>query len=429
MHSKTRWAALLAIVIPFFLLLLNPSRYRVPLSIRYAHQHWNWTLANGQRGWATLNGHDLFQRRVPHAGWFQPQFQCAEFVGRSLAAGGVPIPLVSQQSPRWPVLVNVDRLSYFLLTRGFAQVIPLSALQPGDMVLFRYAHLGQSASPTVWSHTALIVHAHPLLVDAHNTAENNLPLAVLSRPAWELEALQLSGDAATAIPKASLKSGEEVAIAWRDLWSSTGTHLFWGEIYRVKHAGLTAVTLFQVPGTVPTIALSPVASTPTLSTPAGPAVVLGVTPQGAPMVATAKGPIPRWTGHPYVPTLPRQVHAWHPRPPAAVKLLVTTHLSPVPGYTTIAKAFIPRGSYSVMDATVTIGDRAYAQLEWRGAQQGLGYVPLQDLQRVSLPITILQHPIKVLSPTGAPLTLPHGMAVVRKNHRDAYAGRFLSPLT
>lgn len=294
---------------------MRPDRYLIPLAlatvafighgaytpgfaIAFAERHWNWNTASGapapcQRGSTVLN-----RTRAPGEGWFQPHYQCAEFVGRSLHAGGIPVPEVPESNPRWPVLVNVDRLSYFLLTRHDAHWIPLSQLRPGDMVLFRYKNPGHAASPAVWSHTGLVVGTHPVILDAHNAAHRHIPLSRLARGTYAVGALAIAQDTPP-LPTQQAKPAE-VQIAWRDLWTHRGVHLYWGQVFRVTSWQADRVHLDGVPGSVPQEAVAPLPMTPSITVHGVSLVVLGLTSNGHTLVATRRSPTPPWTGTPYM---------------------------------------------------------------------------------------------------------------------------------
>src|SRR6266568_1567946 len=117
------------------LVLTNPSNP----AVAYADSHWNW------------DGYDPNSHGTVSAGSAQPNFQCAEFVARALAAEGL-IPGLSPDSPQtdyssyaarngktydllWVGYVTPpDGLKQYLLDNGLATDIgnnPASAV-PGD---------------------------------------------------------------------------------------------------------------------------------------------------------------------------------------------------------------------------------------------------------------------------------------------------------
>ncbi len=404
---------------------LGQSSYSPGLAIGYAESHWNWAVATGRAApIASDHGVRLVAARVPGPGWFQPDFQCAEFVGRSLAAGGIPVPLVPQSNPRWPVLVNVDRLSYYLLSRGYARWTSLQEIQPGDVVLFRYQNPGHPPSPTVWSHMALVVHVHPVLLDAHNAAHYHILLATLSRGAFQIQALHVRSQ-----PKppaeARFRSGSTVQISWRDLWTSRRAHLYWGQVFLVQYQARSGVKLAGVPGYVPPGALQPVSSTPKM----GSGLILGMGPSGQTLLGGRFSPIPPWTGSPHVQTVPQKPPGWLPlSSPEVVQVRQAGPLEELPGRARLAKAWMPFGALTVVNAEVTVGKTRWAQLEWGGARQGLGYTPWSSLRvRPSLKPEILTEPINLRAPNGTRVTVQPPAAVVSEEGRFWYRGALLSP--
>jgi|GEM_PF-4886620 len=112
-------------------------------------------------------------RVTPGLGFFQPDFQCAEYVMRSLRAAGYAIATPPPSAAGWADLVNVDRAYAYLLARGIGRPVPLSRLRRGDVVLFRYLRLG----PNHWGHVAQVVGTGPLRLSAHDRDRWNAPLS------------------------------------------------------------------------------------------------------------------------------------------------------------------------------------------------------------------------------------------------------------
>ncbi len=401
--------------------------YSPGLAVAFADRHWNWAIASGAPAPVSTMATTRIQARVPGPGWFQPLYECAEFVGRSLHAGGIPVPEVPSSNRRWPVLVNVDRLSYYLISRGWARFSPLGRLRAGDVVLFRYPHAGRPASPTVWSHMALVVAEHPLLLDAHNAAHRHISLAHLREGAWAVRGLRIR-----LLPDGrrfpdAFRPDSEAAVAWRDLWTTAGVHLYWGQIFRVNGSVGGQVSLAGVRGTVPTTALSPVAATPIRPWHGTVAVILGVTPTGQTLLSTVRSPIPGWTGRVSFTQTPGTPAAWHLVTARTIRVRVSEPLEPVPGHASLPKAWVPKGSNTVVDAWVSWRGRRWAQLEWRGAESGLGYVPWSTLQLTAIPVSTLAHPLHLRGRDGASVTVRPPSALASRHGHYAYAGVFLAP--
>ena len=143
------------------------------LEVQYAKAHWNWTAWNDS---------------TPVAfGDAQPNYQCAEFVARALAAAGL-VPGLSPDAPQndyfdytapngkvYDLLLISDLPQYnnlyaYLMDSGIGEDVgdqPGEA-QPGDIVV---TYLGADGTP---SHTGLVSQAatatSEATVDAHNNA-------------------------------------------------------------------------------------------------------------------------------------------------------------------------------------------------------------------------------------------------------------------
>jgi hypothetical protein len=140
----------------------------------YARVSVRLTLASGGFGrygrvWGVWHRAQL----TPGFGYYQPDFQCAEYVMRCLRAAGYNIATPPPTSPNWVDLVNVDRAVSYLMARGIARPAPLSQLVAGDVVLFHYLRNG----PDNWSHVALVEAVHPLKLSAHDRDRWAAPLS------------------------------------------------------------------------------------------------------------------------------------------------------------------------------------------------------------------------------------------------------------
>ena len=143
------------------------------IEVQYANAHWNWTAWNDSTP-VTF-------------GSAQPNYQCAEFVARSLAAAGL-VPGLGPDDPQsdyfnytapngkvYDLLLISDLPQYnnlyaYLMDSGIGEDVgdqPAEA-QPGDIVV---TYLGPNGTP---SHTGLVAQAATATgeatVDAHNNA-------------------------------------------------------------------------------------------------------------------------------------------------------------------------------------------------------------------------------------------------------------------
>lgn len=286
--------------------------------------------------------HIRWQNRLgPTSAWpglVPTRLSMCRICSRSLHFGGVPIPLPAPQSRRWPIMVNDDRLTYFLITHGWVHSESLSQLRPGDVILIRYPLTGQSASPTVWSHMALVVHVRPVLVDAHNAAFRHIRLVRLSRGAIMLCAFRVNQQPHTA-PLTVPARHSQIEIAWRDLWTSRGVHLYWGQCFRVTRTHHQHVWLSGVNGFVPVQAVAPMSLTPTVMWHGHPRVILGIAPDRRTLISTAHAPTPAWTGHPTNVMTSRSTFYFHSVVPQPVQVIRTTPVQPTLGLTSIPKSF------------------------------------------------------------------------------------------
>lgn len=400
--------------------------YRPFWAIVYANRHWNWAIASGKPAPVMKGGVLKTLSRTPGSGWFQPDYQCAEFVSRALHAGGVNIPIVSSSNPLWPIMVNVDRMTYFVLTRGWARPESPPEASAGDIVLFRYPLLGQAPSPTIWSHTAIIVSSHPMTVDAHNRSLYQAPLGQLSDSAVSVQAFHIQEHPHPHAPTPK-SPHSQAEIAWRDLYTSQKAHLYWGQLFPIDHQTASQVWLKGVPGSLPPVAMAPMAPSPQLVWHKTSHVILGIDPQGRTLIATRHSPIPKWTGHPLITTAPLSSPYWHGITPQAVALRTSRWLSPVPQSAPIGKAWAPKNSVSVMDGVVSWHHRKWAQLEWYGALTGLAFVPLSSVKPITLRVVKLSAPLTLRSPNGSEVTVDPPAALAQRHGQYAYAGTWLSP--
>ncbi len=419
------WALPLAAAAIAF--LGSSPRYTPAAAIGYADSHWRWAEGTGRPGPVVDAQRVLVRRQVPGPGWFQPNFECAEFVGRSLHAGGVPVPVVPQSNPAWPNLVNVDRLAYWLLTRGWAVPTTPGRLQPGDIVMFRYPRSGQSASPNVWQHMALVVHRHPLLLDAHNRARYHIPLSSLAQPAYQVRALHILRHRAirtSAIGK-PFPPGAPVQVAWRDLWTSSRTHLYWGQFYRVHSATPRSLSLSGVSGVLPPQAVVRVAPTPEVPARGQNRIVLGTTRRGRALISTPDSPIPGWTGHYHRSQSRRAAPGWITVKPRAVETVRSLAIQPLPEMCPLPADWAPRGAVMVMDAEA---QGLWAQVLWAGSPTGFGFIPLTDLRPApGLTVKTTRQRVAILLATGQRTTLEPGHLWIPVGCQTYYSG-VLRPL-
>ena len=143
------------------------------IEVKYAEAHWNWTAWNDS---------------TPVAfGDAQPDYQCAEFVARALAAAGL-VPGLGPDAPQddyfhytapngkvYDLLLiselpQYNNLSAYLKDSGIGEDVgdQPAAARPGDIVV---TYLGPDGTP---SHVGLVSHAATstgeATVDAHNNA-------------------------------------------------------------------------------------------------------------------------------------------------------------------------------------------------------------------------------------------------------------------
>jgi hypothetical protein len=161
-----------------------PTQAAIPATtnsaVTYANGHWNWTY------------YDPHHHSTVPQGAAQPNFQCAEFVARSLAYEGFIPGLSSNSSQRayeyyrpgngktYDLLLitplpGYHTLADFLLTFGYFRNVGhnVGNAEPGDMVVFADGGIPQ--------HIVLIVSSHfsvsTIRIDAHNNAAHNYPLS------------------------------------------------------------------------------------------------------------------------------------------------------------------------------------------------------------------------------------------------------------
>lgn len=154
--------------------LPHPRLPIVPTELLYARVAVKLTLANGGDGrYGRVWGIWRRARLTPGLGFFQPDFQCAEYVMRCLKAGGLPVATPPPSSPAWPNLVNVDRILMLLDSRGLAEPLPVGRLRTGDALFFRFLQQG----PDRFSHTALVIGTKPMSTSAHDRNRWAAPLS------------------------------------------------------------------------------------------------------------------------------------------------------------------------------------------------------------------------------------------------------------
>lgn len=426
------------------------SVYNPEQAVQYAHQHWIWTIASGHASQATLGKRIETRRQVPAPGWFQPNFQCAEFVGRSLAAAGIPIPLVGAHNPGWPTLVNVDCQIYFMLSHGYATVENQTQVRAGDVALFRYNRLGQAASPTYWSHIALVVNVHPLLLDAHNAAHKDTPWRVLAQGTLDTAFLHIHAKSHCGQVPWHPRQDSLVIVHYRNIGSLNGQFtLYRNQVYRVASANPWGqLTLCGIPGQYWQVGFYPLRPSPPilrgpiraqrLDWPSrkdiqpillyGRFPIYGMTPHGRLLLAGVGLPIPTWTGRArLLETLNPSTHSpWHKISPQAVTLFSPhlVYLLPSEGSPILAKAW--SGTVTVLDAICRTNHQYWGQVEWSGAHLGIGYIPLHDLRPTRANLTT--GPLSLSTPNGAVLIGPDTTLADRHGH-FAYAGQWVNPVS
>ncbi len=167
------------------------------VAVSYVNSHWNWTYYNHTAHlsckYSNYTGCSTV-RNVPAQGYFQPSFQCAEFVARALASEGY-IPGLSSTSSqsaygsykpgngkKYDLLTitsnlagpGIGSVADFLTTYGYFKNVghTVGDAEPGDLVVFTS---GRTAE-----HVALIISSNysraTIRIDAHNTARYDMPL-------------------------------------------------------------------------------------------------------------------------------------------------------------------------------------------------------------------------------------------------------------
>lgn len=426
--------------------LWGPKAYTPQKALRYASHHWRWTRPSGRVGPAFRGAKSIRAKKVPGPGWFQPGFQCAEFVGRSLARGGIPIPLVNSTSAKWPILVNVDRQSYFLQTMGYATFIAQSRVKIGDVALFRYRNPGHPESPTYWSHMGLVVHVRPLLLDTHNSAHKNFPWQQLNSGTIDHGFLAISKARHRLPYRWRPRTGTTVAIHYRNFPAiGSGPKLYRNQVYRVAASSRWGQFRLQgVSGHYWGVGFVPIRpSIPILgkmilvqkiSWPSGhhlpyrrtkgPLTTVGITPHSRYLLSGQDLPIPVWTGSGALLETRHPIHSttWRALPPKAVTLIRTTriHLAPTTISPTLAEA-LP-GDTTVLDGTFMAHGVKWAQVEWWGAHFGLGFVLMSHLRAESY--TLRSAPFSVHTAYGI-VHLNRGTTLAVYKGRYAYAGAWV----
>ncbi len=441
----------LSVVVLFALSLVSlwgTFPYNPRLAVQYASQHWSWTMGTGGYGVAILGRVRVIRRQVPGSGWFQPDFQCAEFVGRSLAAGGIAVPIVAPNNPSWPILVNVDCQTYYLISHGYAKYVNRKHLTVGDVALFRYNRLGLPQSPTYWSHMALVVHIHPLLLDAHNAAHHNISWNQLAKGTLRTAFLDIHAPAyrtrlnwrptphlAVLVQYRNIKSIAQDHMLYRNQIYQVATANPWGHVFLKYVAGQYWQFGFRPLASAPPLIAAPIALEQ-ISWPAdhmtfvtlhhGKLYAIGISPHGHLLLSGDFEPVPTWTGKgSLLETRYKIPSPWQLIPPHAVKFAKLTQVYALPTRDSPVLAIAPAGTVTVMDAQCLWQRHHWAQIEWQGSHMGIGYVPehmvaAEKLQLVPAPVTVRT--------AEGPITINKGTLVAEKSGQVAYAGAWLVPL-
>jgi hypothetical protein len=174
------------------------TAYAANAAVSYANSHWNWTYYNHTSHPSCTSGDSSGCSNavnVPAQGYFQPDFQCAEFVARALATEGY-IPGLSSTSSQGAygsykpgngktydllsITTNlagpgIGSVADFLTTYGYFKNVghTVGDAEPGDLVVF--------TSGSTAEHVALITSSDysiaTIRIDAHNTARYDIPLS------------------------------------------------------------------------------------------------------------------------------------------------------------------------------------------------------------------------------------------------------------
>lgn len=162
-------------------------------AVAYAESHWTWTYYDHtSHPYCDDNGNCASAPDVPGNGSTQPDFKCAEFVARALAAEGL-VPGLTPDSPPsaygnyvapngrtydllWVGYVTPPNgLEQYLLDNGLATAIgndPASAV-PGDVVI--YPGADGTGHTSLLIQTGTTVDGNDSVVDAHNNSAYHVP--------------------------------------------------------------------------------------------------------------------------------------------------------------------------------------------------------------------------------------------------------------
>lgn len=319
----------------------------------YARVALRLTLASGGIGryglvWGIWHRAQL----TPGLGYYQPDFQCAEYVMRSLRAAGYNIATPPPTAAAWVNLVNVDRAVQYLMARGIARPAPLARLVVGDAVLFHYLRNG----PDNWSHIALVQGVRPLRLSAHDRNRWAAPLPTLP-PAEAVLGLHTVAKPTPPSGLEPLNGATWGEIALRDPplrvrpSGRAGRRLYLGQIVHLSAVARAAGSItgwLQVEsgplgGWINGDAVTRLAAPPPLTAPGLPLLGVG-RPRVAPGPLPIRGawgrrlyvdadgcPMPPWTSGrcsaPYVPLAAPRYPAYRVSAPKPVPL----SLRPVPG--------------------------------------------------------------------------------------------------
>jgi hypothetical protein len=439
-NLRRSWFPSLALAVGALLAACGAREYCPWAAVVYADSHWRWTEGSGCPGPFVRGGRSGVARLVPGPGWFQPDFECAEFVGRALAAGGIPVPVVPPGQPGWVTLVNTDHLVMWLLAHGWAVPAPPNRLRPGDVVLYRYPHPQQV---TYWSHMALVVeHAAVPLVDAHNRSQFHVPWTALTAAGARVEGLRILMRPRPLRGRAPRwPAGGVVEVVTRDVpWfpgARLETYLGAAFVIRGTRAAAGTVSGWAVigrSGRLPTVALRLLRPPPpalpcrTLLTRRPPAlcpgavVPLGLAPDGH-LVASVPGfPRPGWAGPPAWVEMLATRRLWQPIRPTALTAPPGTPLYALPTPASLVVARWPAGARAASRALVRVGGRTWWQVDWWGATTGIAYVAGRRARFLSDPVRIAP-PGGALLNRGATRTVaPAGMALAMAGTRQVYWG-------
>jgi hypothetical protein len=354
--------ALAAVTVAWLVTALSGVLHRPPVrsaELAYARAALRLTLANGGvglygRAWGVWRR----ARMTPGLGFYQPDFQCAEYVMRSLRAAGYAIATPPETSAAWPDLVNVDRAVSYLMARGIARPAAISALRVGDAVAFRYLRDG----PNRWGHIAIVIATAPLRLAAHDRDRWNatlksfapyrflLGLHTVRDPRPPDSVVPLAGTAWAEVALRDPPLRRAPAGAWgRRLYlgllvkvdgiaRAPGSYTGW---LRVRSGGLTGWLNGDAATRLPAAPITVGPATP-LWQDGRPLHLTAAAPVrgawGHRLYVDAQGcPVPAWTGRPCAAPYTPLRHPAYPRYTVTASRAVSLTLSPVPGSLAVAE--------------------------------------------------------------------------------------------